>query len=452
VKVVILILVSLAAAIGLSMLAMEDPGYVVLSREPYTVRLPLALFILFALVAFGVLYLLINFLFALFGTPKKLGKWNKGRNARSAQQHTMKGFAGLIEGDWSSAEGNLLTKLDHNNAALMNYLGAAYAAQQQGEFDRRNQHLQQALKAYPNQELAIKLTRARMQLQAGELADARSQLEYLRLSAPKSVAVARLTADVYQQTEDWPALVQLMPALNKLKAFPEEELSARQTLALEHHIESPALLQGDGSKVDSTFKALPRKTKKNSAALASYARQLARSGENQRAETVLRKSLNKSWNDELINIYGANETNHLKDQIKLVDSWASKYDKKQTPAYKLAMARLFQCDDQLEEAKQLYTAVVQETGSAESIAGLGELLEQMGDQESALMAYKQGVKALGGASVLVPKVSQPDTQLIALDPSPVAENAAIPVVAEAVEVVESTVTETVEATLEEKPA
>ena len=443
-KLVILILLSLTAAIGLAMFAMEDPGYVVLSREPYTVRLPLALFILFALAAFAVLYLLINFIFSLFAAPKKIGKWNKSRKEVSAQQHTMKGFAGLIEGEWSQAEGNLLTKLDHNNAALMNYLGAAYAAQQQGQIERRNQHLEDALKAHPGQELAIKLTRARMQYQAGELADARAQLEYLRLSAPRSVAVARLLADVYQQLGDWPALVKLMPALGKMKAFPEEEFATRQKLALENHIEAPALLQGDGTRIEETFKALPRKAKKEAAALGSYARQLVRSGENQRAETVLRKSLNKSWNEDLLAIYGANETTHVKDQIKLVETWAAKYDKKHSPAYKLAMARLLQRNEQPEDARDLYAAVVQDTGSAEAIAELGELLEQMGDPESALLAYKQGVKALGGRSVLTPEITQTDTQLIALDGTtgPTADGSTMPVVADAV----------VEATVEEKPA
>ncbi|MBX2882809.1 MAG: hypothetical protein KTR32_22860, partial [Granulosicoccus sp.] len=263
-KLVILILIARAAAIGLSMVAMEDPGYVVLAGEPYTVRLPLALFALFAIAAFAALYLLINFIVALFRAPKKIGKWNKGRKEVSAQQHTMKGFAGLIEGNWGDAEQNLMTKLDHNNAALMNFLGAAYAAQQQGEIERRNSHLEAALKQFPDQELAIKLTRARMQMQAGEIGDARDQLEYLRLSAPRSVAVGRLLADVYQQLGDWPELVQLMPKLGKLGAFPEDELAAREKLALENHLQSPALLQGDGSRIDQTFKALPRKAKKQS--------------------------------------------------------------------------------------------------------------------------------------------------------------------------------------------
>ena len=104
----------------------------VLSRDPYTVRMPLALFALFLIAVFAALYLLFNFIVGLFRTPKRIGKWRKGKQEIGAQQVTMRGFASLIEGDWNEAEGHLLSRLDHNNASLMNYLGAAYAAQAAG--------------------------------------------------------------------------------------------------------------------------------------------------------------------------------------------------------------------------------------------------------------------------------------------------------------------------------
>lgn len=393
-KIVIAVLIALAGAIALAMYASQDPGYVVLSHEPYTVRLPLALFILFALIGFAVFYLLINFIVGLIRTPKKVGKWRTGRKEVSAQQHTMRGFAGLIEGNWEGAENQLLSKVEHNKASLMNYLGAAYAAQQQGQLARRDQHLDAALKEHPRQELAIKLTRARMQMQAGEYGDARDQLEYLRLSAPKNVAAARLLADTYRELGDWPALVKLQPALGKLKAYPDAELERRKAEALEHHIESPALLQGEGNRVDDTFKALPRKAKKDTAAIASYARQLIRSGEEQRAETVLRKALNKLWQPELVTLYGITETRHVGDQIKLLESWGKVGPGHQDETeYLLAMARLCRRDDQLDTAREMLAKVVAQTGDPEAVAELGELLEQMGEHDAALITYKQGLKA-----------------------------------------------------------
>ena len=393
-KLVISIIIALGLAIALAMYATEDPGYVVLSRDPYTVRMPLALFALFLIVLFAAIYLLFNFIVGLFRTPKRIGKWRKGKQELGAQQVTMKGFASLIEGDWNQAEGHLLSRLEHNNASLMNYLGAAYAAQQQGELERRNQHIEAALSAHPRQELAIKLTRARMQMQSGELANARDQLEYIRLSAPKNVAASRLLADVYRQLGDWPALVDLLPALDKLKAFPEEELASRKAEALRQHMEAPALLQGDGSRIDKTYKALPRAGRKDSAAVAGYAHQLIRSGEASRAESVLRKALNRQWDGELVKLYASLETRNISDQINLLENWGR--GREDDPDMMVALARLYRRDNQLDKARDLLRRLAKETGDAEAVAELGDLLEQMGEPESALAAYRQGMRSLLG--------------------------------------------------------
>ena len=415
-KLLILIIIAFAAAIALGGYALQDPGYVVFALswndEPVTVRLPMALFLLITVIGFFALYLIFNFLATLFRAPKNYGKWRKGKHELSSQQYTMKGFASLVEGNWSEAEGNLLTKLDHNNASLMNYLGAAYAAQQQGQLARRNQHIEQALDEHPKQALAIKLTRARMQIQAGEMGDARDQLEFLRLSSPKNVAVTRLLADVYQNLQDWPALVGLLPSLKKLKALPEAEIQQRERLALQNHIEAPALLQGDGSKIDATFKALPSKSKKEPAAIASYVRQLIRSGEGQRAETVLRKALNKGWDGELIELYGLAQTEHAKDQIKLLEIWGQ--DHTEDTVLMLAMARLLRRDGQLEEAKTLLASVISETKSTEAIAELGDLLEEMEEGDAALLLYKQGLLSVSALNSVDRKIDEKPAELVAL--------------------------------------
>ena len=233
-----------------------------------------------------------------------------------------------------------------------------------------------------------------MQMQSGEWANARDQLEYIRLSAPRNVAAARLLADVYRQLGDWPALVGLLPALGKLKAFPEDELAAREAEALRHHMEAPALLQGDGTRVDKTYKALPRSRRKDAAAVAGYATQLIRSGEGHRAEAVLRKALNRQWDGELVKLYASLETRNINDQINMLENWGK--ERQNDPDLMLSMARLYRRDNQLAKARDLLARLVAETSGAEALAELGDVLEQMGEADSALATYRQGVHALLG--------------------------------------------------------
>ena len=137
-KLVVTIVVTLVIAVGLALLSIEDPGYIVLSRDPYVIRMPLLLFALGVFLAFVVLYLLFNFIAGLFRAPAKFRNWRTHSNENAAHNYTMQGYAGLIEGNWASAETALLKKLSYNRTPMMNYLGAAYAAQQQGHLVKRN--------------------------------------------------------------------------------------------------------------------------------------------------------------------------------------------------------------------------------------------------------------------------------------------------------------------------
>ena len=117
-KLILVIILTLAAAVGLGLMSLDDPGYIVLTRDPYVVRLPLLMFVLFIVIGFLLLYLLFNFIAGIFRAPKNFGKWREQSNQNAAQKHTMQGFAGLVEGNWSNAEQALLKKLDHNTTPL----------------------------------------------------------------------------------------------------------------------------------------------------------------------------------------------------------------------------------------------------------------------------------------------------------------------------------------------
>ncbi len=406
-KWIIAIVVALGTAVGIGMFAMEDPGYVVLSREPYTVRMPLVLLIGMLLALFTLLYLLINFLVGLVRTPGKIRQWNLGRRERGAQQLAMKGFSNLIEGDWSVAEGNLLSSLDHNRASLMSYLGAAYAAQQQGLIERRNAHIDAALKAHPRQEIAIRLTRARMQMQTGDWEGARMELESLRSRAPRNVVVSRLLADTYRRLGHWSALVALLPALRKLNAYPAEELRSCEAQALNGHLQAVALRTEDGSGLKAAYRALPKRLRQDTPALASYAQQLIRNGHDKHAESLLRKALYRGWQGELARLYAKLETANISSQINLLRHWGQGHE--DDVDLKLALAILYRRDNELAQARDLLEQVATDTGDPEVVQTLGEILEQMGEPENALVTYRQGLK---GRVETVSAQSAPDAGMV----------------------------------------
>jgi len=391
-KLIFTVIIALAIAVGLALVSMNDPGYVVLSRDPYVVRLPLLMFVLLIFLGFVLLYLLFNFIAGVFRAPKRYRKWREQGSENNAHKHTMLGYAGLIEGNWSRAEASLLKKLEHNKTPLMNYLGAAYAAQQQGHLVRRNQYLNDALEKHPRQQLAIDLTRARLLYQAGELSESRNCLEGLRKSAPKNVPVVRLLADVYKELSDWASLVGLVPAMKKLAAFSGDELKQREQLAYDKMVSSPALLQGESDRPATSWKALPSAKRKDPELVASYVKQLIKSGKLKEAEDALRTALNRKFNPELIYLYGKVESPFLEYQIQLAESLNTKH--KDHPELLLTLARLYQFNNDLQKSADYFKRSIAAGGRDEAYMELGSLMEQLGDKDAALFFIKKGAAAL----------------------------------------------------------
>ncbi len=391
------LLVALVVVIGVSLflalLALEDPGYVILTRAPYTVRLSLALLALILLLSFGLLYLLLNFIAGIGRAPKRLRTWRQQQNIKTAQAQSVLGYADLIEGDWEQAERRLLTRLAHNPASLINYLGAAYAAQQQGELQRRDRYLNDAMQCYPKQRNTVSLTQARLQHQAGQLAECRDTLEQLRQTAPGNIPAVRLLADTYQRLGDWPALVALLPQAKKLGALAEVELQAREKVAYERHLAASELVREDGKQADpEAWKALPMHVRKTPNAVAGYARLLLRSGDMVGAEKLLRTRLNKAWHPDLAYLYGQVETDFPTDQIKLVEAWIKKYPDQ--PELMLALGRLSRHAQQYDKAQLAFRQAVALGGRNAAVVELAALLAQLGEKDAALMCYKKAMADL----------------------------------------------------------
>ena len=399
-KFLIILLLTLAVAVGFVLVAMEDPGYVVLARAPYTVRLPLALFVLGLALAFAVLYLLFGVIGALLRAPRTAREWREKRSRARAQLHTMQGYAGLIEGDWARAEKKLLTHLPHTQSPLLNYLGAAYAAQQRGQYQRRDEYLADALAEHPAQQLAVRLTAARLYLSAGALAESRDELEKIRRFAPKNVAAVRLLAEVYRRLGDWISLANLMPTLARLRAFAADDLAAWEQLAYGRFLSAKALLQGDDARRAQAYKSLPSARRKEPAVVAAYARQLLAAGDNILAEKTLRMALNRGWDASLAEIYGTVETAFTDDQIKLVTTWLKKYRNESDAEIVLtfALARLHRRNRQPNKARELFRQVIK-AGRDDACVELAAMLEEAGEKDAALACYRQGMAAMSPARV-----------------------------------------------------
>lgn len=398
-KLLAFILAVLFAGVLVALYALEDPGYVLIARAPWSLEMPLTLFVPLLLVAFAVLAAALYILVRLAHIPQDVERWRATRNARRARSALVLGLVHLAEGNWAEAEAELLAGLRHGDVPLLNYLGAAHAAQSLGNNEKRDEYLAAAHKLTPKGALAVGMTQATLRLQAGQLEQALATLAELRQQAPRNAQVLKLLAQVHEALNDWTGLAELTVDLRHHHALPPREIDALELKAHSELLRQP-LPSGSLAVLNRAWNAVPKHLRKHPAMVLAYARHLLQQDEMDEAEKILREAIESSWDDMLVDLYGRVLSRHPTDQLETAEDWATSHP--EDPRLLLAIGRLATRVRHLDKARTYFERALALHASAETYRELGELLEQTGEQDKALDCYRRGLEALVAEARVAP--------------------------------------------------
>jgi len=381
----VLVLLALAAALTLGLLAQDDPGYVLISRWPYEIEVSLALFIAGIVLLLVLAYAVVRILLRTVQAPRDIGRWQARRQHALADQATLTGYARLIEGEWEEAETVLNEGLGRGSTPLLQYLGAAYAAQQRGDFEARDRYLSHAREHDPEHLEAIEITRARLLERAGQIDEARGVLEDLHEQGVRHRAVQSMLTQLLRVQHDWPALENLLANTRDLRVLPKPELDGlRQELQIQR-------LAGEGDP-GMTWSKLTRRQRRDPVLQAAHARALINAGAGDVAERFLRKSISRHWDGELVRLYGHAQSQRIEEQLRRAEQWGASH--KDDPDLLMTLARLYLEHNDRDKARDHLLEAVRLGGSREGYLELGLLLESMGESDKALQCYRRGLQSL----------------------------------------------------------
>lgn len=327
-------------------------------------------------------------------------------SASAAQKRTEKGLVEFIEGDFKAARKDLLKSAHNVQAPVLNYLAAARSAHELGDETQANELLLKAEEVASEDSLAIIITQARIQFSAKKYEKCVATLEKARKISPRNVLVLEYLRNVYSELEDWESLERLLPELNRNKVGSEEErlaLSDKLYLALiDLAGEQASRMQTKNAiaRLQEVWEDLPKEAKKRPAMVAAYVQQLRRYDGDAIAENLLRRHLQKDWQDELISLYGLLAGEDLDRQLIQAESWL-----KQRPADSallLSLARLSLRNELWGKAKEYYQNSIKQKPSPEACAELGRLLAAMGEHELSTQYYQQGLKSAANVQSKLP--------------------------------------------------
>jgi len=295
----------------------------------------------------------------------------------------------MAEGNWAKAEKQLVSSAKTGDTAMLNYLAAAHSAERQNASDRRDEYLRLASETSPDARVAVGLTQAELQIRQKQYEEALASLQQLEEIAPKHPQVQKQLAKLLYQLQDWDRLYEMLPGLNKNQIITTEEFNKIQKDVATGLIEQTGQT-GDAAGLDELWKKLPKSAKQEAEIIAAYTRQLIRVGGSERAEPLLRKSLNHQWDDRLAAVYGLLQLNNPKPALKQTEKWL--HDHSDSADLLMAAARFSAQAKLWGQARSLYQESLNLKPQPRTYAFMGELLETMGEAEAARTAYQTGLK------------------------------------------------------------
>lgn len=383
----ILILLVLVVSVWVGLLVVQHPGYLILVYQPWMVKMPLWLAILGAVIFLVLFYLIIDSIDRLNLLGYRIKNWFRFRREHQYYSKTQLGMAALIEGNWKSAEQLLLAGTHQSLEPLINYLGAARAAHEQGAFDRRDKYIQEAYKIAPKAEIAIGLTQAELQIKQQHFEQAQANLQRLRELSPKHPRVLKLLEKVYVHQADWGNLHLLMPALRKAKV-----LTPEQTEIFEKNIFCELFRSthiDDLDHLKKLWNEVPRSLKKNPEVVYEYVNQLIKLGGYSEAENLIKKTIQYQWHPGLVNLYSQLPFENLNRQLVIGGAWLKTHGDK--PEILTFLGKTCVKVQLWGKAKDYFEKSLSINPSRETFLEYGNLLNKLGDYNEASEKFRQGL-------------------------------------------------------------
>jgi len=382
----IVILALVASALAANFL-LQDPGSVVITFRGKIIEM--SVFVLGMLIS--LLFVGIWALTYLVKAPRKLGQAaGRYRSGRAGQRLT-RGVIEVAEGNFAKGERLLARAAGVSEAPLLNYLQAARAAHLLGQDERRDTWLKQAYENLPGAANAVLLTQAELQLDQDQYEQALATLRKIEDNAPNHGHALMLLGRLYYRLEDWDNLGTLLP---RLKKYGRLDPPVFNEWSIRVYVEQMNAA-GDGNALQETWKTVSKDLKTNPDVLEAWYSNLIRTGMHDKAERELTAELKRSWQQPLVRIYGLVNGPDSAKQLKQAETWLKNHG--EDPELLLTTAKLCIRNELWGKARSYLETVIAIRPTADAFQEYGRLLNQLGEEEAAAEAYREGLNLVTGS-------------------------------------------------------
>ncbi|MFV0477556.1 MAG: heme biosynthesis HemY N-terminal domain-containing protein [Parahaliea sp.] len=384
----ILALFALLAGVGVVALIENDPGYVMVAFGNYTIETSFWIAALAVLVLALLFYSIIRLVRRLLGGRQAL----KRQRRRRSSELTNNGLVSFIEGNWSRSRRQLLRGARHSDAPLLNYLVAARASHKLDDQDRMRKYLGEAernIKADTG--IAVDLTQAEIKLDAGQFEQAAATLVRARRNAARHPYVLALLYRAYMGLEDWDALSELLPDLERHRILSDGQLHGLKRQVYMRRLQVAAQAHGDGAValLQQRWQELTNSWRQDHDLQRAYIALLITLDAHEEAGQICIRMLKDNWDAELVRLYAFVQAADASKQLMQAESWLNEHS--QDAQLLLCLGRLAARNELWGKTRDYLERSYHLQPSAEVCAELGRLLGALGESSISARYYEEGL-------------------------------------------------------------
>ncbi|CAL7962003.1 HemY protein [Gammaproteobacteria bacterium] len=390
---IIIYFLALLSSVWFGIIMYRNPGYVLVSYQGWSVETTLWFAVVVLILLFLLFYMLLRFSSGVNSITIRLKQWVINRRKLKARAQTVLGLYDFAEGNWGASEKKLIRGAKYSDMPLINYLAAAFMAQQQHALARRDNYLLIAQRDDADHPMVVSLTQARLQIFNQQWEEALATLQRLHQLQPKNAFILQLLEQAYFELKDWVGLKVLLPDLRKRRAFSIEEINQ-----LELKVYSELLLV---SRINNTIEVkwgeLPGYLRKYPAIVAIYVEHLLANKECEEAEAILKMALHKVLDERLLELYAMLPSSNPIKKVARAEGWLK--ENPENSALLLCLGRICKQQKLWGKARQYLEKSACLTKAPAVYLELGQIMEMQNDLRGALDSYSKGLQAAGGRKI-----------------------------------------------------
>ncbi len=393
--IVFTILLVLLALWGFGVI-LPDAGYVLVILGQKTLETSLW-FACFAVLLIAFLWWLAKrFVHVSWSIAQRLTDFFVFGTMERASKRAASGMIDFLSGDWLQARKKLLRTATKVESPLVNYLAAARASYELGDHEEAVKILHDAQKKYTSFAIPIGVAQAKMEMRDGRYEQAKIMLQGLQQRAPKNPLVINCLRELYEVRNDWLALNDLAPLVKKYKVCSVTDIMAMEASIVVGQIKLASEAAERLAIADRIYELrkawgkIPSFQQRAPRVVAAYAQALMHNLQDQEAEVILRKTLSKTWDDSLIDLYGVLRVVDVAEAIGNAESWLKYYP--QNPYLLRALGRLNLRNHLWGLARDYFQRSLVVQKNAETYAELARLLNSLGDTQKSTEVYQAALQ------------------------------------------------------------